>query len=249
MVENRAFLYGESLFVTMRIHNSKILFRNRHFSRLKTQIEKYYLGFEIKPEDADKIDSFFNAIEQKYEFGLCRLTIFNKNNSELIPAQVTFEDLDFHISTRQLVKRSNLKLKSIPSPFTVNYPDFKMGSYMSHFYFRKIANSSGYDDILFEFDGNFVESSTSNLLFVKDNKFFTTKDCFYPGLTREVFCQSFEAEKILINQHNVNEFDFAFLINSANILVEIAAIDGCEFRIDHDFTNEIIDKFIKIGLQ
>lgn len=249
MEENRAFLYGESLFVTLRIRNGKILFRNNHFTRLKTQVEDFFIRQKLNAKEEQILkDQFEKALDFTSE-GIIRITIFSNKNEELVPSEYSIQDLNFHFSSRELPTSSKVDLMSMESFYSEKYPNFKLGTYALNFFARRNAIECGFDDVLFIRNAEVLEASTSNVVFCKNEQFYTPENVIYSGNTIDVFSKSFNAKKIKINYNSLNNFECAFILNSASIILGVNKVDDIIFKVDNKLTEKYKNKLIEIGLE
>ena len=161
-------LWGDhGIFTTMWIFGkpAKILFFNNHLRNLILSLKKYQIKKKSLKTDILKIININLSKKKKYNH-LLRIAV----NKKIIS-----------ISLRKRVKPKlnfNLKLAKIKR----EKPQFKNLKYKKILsYLSKMDNSQS--DIALVSNKKILETGTSNLLFVKDKKFFTPKKDYYEGNT------------------------------------------------------------------
>ena len=165
-------LWGDhGIFTTMWIFGkpAKILFFNNHLRNLILSLKKYQIKKKSLNADILKLININLSKKKKYNH-LLRVAV----NKKIIS-----------ISLRKRVKPKlnfNLKLAKIKR----DKPQFKNLKYKKILsYLSKMDNSQS--DIVLVSNKKILETGTSNLLFVKDKKFFTPKKGYYEGNTYKFF--------------------------------------------------------------
>lgn len=234
MIENRAFLYGEVLFVTMRVYNSSILGLKRHQNQMKWQIENYFLKRELTFDEEQFLIKQFASIQVSKPNEIIRMSVYLEKFDGLVFEKINLEDLKFHLSNRDFIERDNIRLKSFQNPFRTGViPNFKYANYLPSFYLRSELNKDDFDDVLFLDNELVVEASTSNILFEKDGSYFSPKLSNYHGSTIQTLEKVLNIKFCEININDIKQFDFAFLLNCANIIMNIRNIDKHEFQVNN----------------
>ena len=161
-------LWGHhGIFTTMWIFGNppKILFFDNHIKNLISSLTKYKIKKKDLRKDIVKIINQ-NLSKKKNYNHLLRLAISKKTISISLRKRLS-PKLDFTLKfidlKRDRPEYKNLKYKKI----------------LSHL--KKIDNTMS--DIGIMNNGKVLETGTSNLLFVKDNKVFTPKKNYYQGHT------------------------------------------------------------------
>ena len=161
-------LWGDhGIFTTMWIFGkpAKILFFNNHLRNLILSLKKYQIKKKSLNADILKLININLSKKKKYNH-LLRVAV----NKKIIS-----------ISLRKRVKPKlnfNLKLAKIKR----DKPQFKNLKYKKILsYLSKMDNSQS--DIVLVSNKKILETGTSNLLFVKDKKFFTLIKGYYEGNT------------------------------------------------------------------
>lgn len=176
---NRAFLYGESVFTTMRMSSGKVQDWDLHFDRLRQGIE-YVFGPFSEGED------WAVLLKHRMEAGLAlegenkviRLTVYRHQEKGLRPARivsVTDLKLNFRVQNFE-AEPGALRLRSCPVNSRPKWwPSFlKSGTYLETILAQKIHLQENDDDLLYiNHDDTVLESSVANIFIVKDNRLFT----------------------------------------------------------------------------
>ena len=82
--------------------------------------------------------------------------------------------------------------------------------------FQQMKKDSGADEIIIVKDGQMTDSSYSNLLFLKDKKWFTPKTYLLNGVMRQSLLSSKKIQETEITLDNIETFSHFQLINALN---------------------------------
>ncbi|MBC76290.1 MAG: hypothetical protein CME64_09770 [Halobacteriovoraceae bacterium] len=252
MQTSPAFLYGESIFTSSRAKDGQLFFKDFHLERLFSGIENYYLGKELESDQKkallEKIDNFLMDLEGSEEFRV-RLTMFANPRNGILPDDFTFEDLNLSCEANKLSEsQMPVSLKTYPSPFSLDYPNLKMGSYMPLLRLKLMARRSGADDaLLLDNQGGVIESTTSNIVFYKGSELYTPKKRILNGTIIKSLKEEFNLIDQEIKLKDVKEFDGAFLTNSVNIITPVSKVDEVSYELDTDRPARIKDALLTRG--
>jgi branched-subunit amino acid aminotransferase/4-amino-4-deoxychorismate lyase len=178
---NRAFLYGESVFTTMRMIDGQVIDWNYHFERLKRGIDFVYGPFL----EEDWVSRLKDKCEARCQLEngnkVLRLTVFREQNRGLMRSSlISFNDLRISLISsvyeplRSSGKMLSLRTCAAPArPFW--WPNFlKAGNYLETILAQKMYLKTEDDDLLFlSIEDTILESSVANIFVVKKNKLFT----------------------------------------------------------------------------
>lgn len=179
---NRAFMYGESVFTTMRMVNGHLCDWDYHFERLKQGVDFVYGPFT---DGDDWVIRLKNRLEERCasENGdrVVRLTLYREQARGLVrTGLVSVSDLKILLSSfpydPQRVEGKSVKLRTCAVPLRPHWwPGFlKAGSYLETILAQKICMKPGDDDILFLSPADTVlESSVANIFVVRHNRLYT----------------------------------------------------------------------------
>ena len=209
-------LWGDhGIFTTMWIFGKppKILFFNSHFKNLIFSLKKYQIKKKSLKSDILKIINKNLSKKRKYNH-LLRIAL----NKKIIS-----------ISLRKRVKPKlnfNLKLVKLKR----EKPEFKNLKYKKILsYLSKMDNSQS--DIALVSNKKLLETGTSNLLFVKDQKFFTPKKDYYEGNTYKFFKTKIKKiikKDILLKE--INNYDEILLIGSGKGVTSVRTINEIKWK-------------------
>ena len=209
-------LWGDhGIFTTMWIFGkpAKILFFDNHIKNLVRSLKNYGIIKKSLKSDIIKIINKNLYKNKKYNH-LLRIAI----NKKIIS-----------ISLRKKInskKNFNLKLVKLKR----EKPQFKNLKYKKILsYLSKMDNSKS--DIALVSNKKLLETGTSNLLFVKDQKFFTPKKDYYEGNTYKFFKTKIKKmikKDILIKE--IKKYDEILLIGSGKGVASVRTINEIKWK-------------------
>ena len=209
-------LWGDhGIFTTMWIFGkpAKILFFNNHLRNLILSLKKYQIKKKSLKTDILKIININLSKKKKYNH-LLRIAV----NKKIIS-----------ISLRKKVKPKlnfNLKLAKIKR----EKPQFKNLKYKKILsYLSKMDNSQS--DIALVSNKKILETGTSNLLFVKDKKFFTPKKDYYEGNTYKFFKSKIKRiikKDIFLKE--IKNYDEILLLGSGKGVTSVKSINEIKWK-------------------
>ena len=209
-------LWGEhGIFTTMGIFGkpAKILFFNNHLRNLILSLKKYQIKKKSLKADILKIININLSKKKKYNH-LLRIAINKKTIS---------------ISLRKRVKPKlnfNLKLVKLKR----EKPEFKNLKYKKILsYLSKLDNSQS--DVALVSNKKLLETGTSNLLFIKDKKFFTPKKDYYEGNTYKFFrtkIKGITKKDILLKE--IKNYDEILLLGSGKGVTSVRTIHEIKWK-------------------
>ncbi len=209
-------LWGDhGIFTTMWIFGkpAKILFLDNHLKNLILSLKRYQIKKKSLKTDILKIIDKNLSKKRKYNH-LLRIAINKKIISISLRKRVK-PKLNFNLKLiklkREKPKFKNLKYKKILS------------------YLNKMDNSRS--DIALVSNKKLLETGTSNLLFVKDQKFFTPKKDYYEGNTFRFFktkIKRITKKDILLKE--IHDYDEILLLGSGKGVTSVRTINEISWR-------------------
>ncbi len=209
-------LWGDhGIFTTMWIFGKppKILFFDNHLKNLISSLRKYQIKKKSLKKDIKEIINKNLSKKKKYNH-LLRIAI----NKKIIS-----------ISLRKRIKPKlnfNLRLVKLKR----EKPEFKNLKYKKILsYLSKMDNSQS--DIALVFNKKLLETGTSNLLFVKDQNFFTPKKDYYEGNTYKFFktkIRKIIKKDILLKE--IKNYDEILLIGSGKGVASVKTINEIKWK-------------------
>lgn len=228
--------YGESILTSFRSYGEKVPGLNLHLKRLYEGVSEYY--FESKL-DIDSFNKHFDiegrvASHLKGESDLYfRISLFQSSRSELLPKVFDLNELEVKIEVSPYVKKEKeaLRLVVSHSPFSKYYRPLKSESYFQIFHEKRKAYALGFDDVLFNLEGELTEASTSGVVFVENGIFYTSNaKCILESVSMalfKAFCyrSGYKLISEKIDAIRIPSFESAFLLNSV-----VGAQSVCEIN-------------------
>ena len=203
------------IFTTMWIYGkpAKILFFKNHIENLIVSLKKYQIKQKSLKTNILKIIKNNLSKKKKYNH-LLRIAVNKKIISislrKRIKPKLNF-DLKLVKLKREKPQFKNLKYKKILS------------------YLSKMDNSKS--DIALVSNKRVLETGTSNLLFVKDRKFFTPKKGYYEGNTFRFFktkIKKITKKDILLKE--IHDYDEILLLGSGKGVTSVRTINEISWR-------------------
>ena len=203
------------IFTTMWIYGkpAKILFFKNHIENLIESLKKYQIKQKSLKTNILKIIKNNLSKKKKYNH-LLRIAVNKKIISislrKRIKPKLNF-DLKLVKIKREKPQFKNLKYKKILS------------------YLSKMDNSKS--DIALVSNKRVLETGTSNLLFVKDQKFFTPKKGYYEGNTFRFFktkIKKITKKDILLKE--IHDYDEILLLGSGKGVTSVRTINEISWR-------------------
>ena len=203
------------IFTTMWIYGkpAKILFFKNHMENLILSLKEYQIKQKSLKTNILKIIKNNLSKKKKYNH-LLRIAVNKKIISislrKRIKPKLNF-DLKLVKLKREKPQFKNLKYKKILS------------------YLSKMDNSKS--DIALVSNKRVLETGTSNLLFVKDQKFFTPKKGYYEGNTFRFFKKKIKKitkKDILLKE--IHDYDEILLLGSGKGVTSVRTINEISWR-------------------
>ncbi len=237
-VNDSAFLYGDSLFETIKARQQQILLLNSHLKRMEQAAQ--WLEF---PFPREQITSAFNELAKRLTAPVSRIRLTLSRGScqgLLYPAPgqswflltaTAYEEIDVH--TRNQGLSCCLAPNQRVNPFS-HLPQCKHGNYADCLYARNIAHKQQADEALFvDHSGNLLEGATSNLFAVTGNQLVTPPlgNLVLNGIMRRQVIAAARDLGISCVEHplplaDVINTDEVFICNSLIDLIPVKQIDG-----------------------
>ena len=209
-------LWGDhGIFTTMWIFGkpAKILFFDNHLKNLILSLKKYRIKKKSLKSDILQIINKSLSKKRKYNH-LLRIAV----NKKIIS-----------ISLRKRVKPKlnfNLRLVKLKR----EKPEFKNLKYKKILsYLSKLDNSQS--DVALVSNKKLLETGTSNLLFIKDKKFFTPKKDYYEGNTYKFFrtkIKRITKKNILLKE--IKNYDEILLLGSGKGVTSVRTIHEIKWK-------------------
>ena len=207
-------LWGDKgVFTTMRLigNKNKIILKNNHLKNLVSSSKKY----KIKKKDLKKILlSLMNQnLKRNYNNHLLRIALNKKTISISI--------------RKRLTPKKEFKLK------VFNYKRIEP-KYKNLFYKQILKRLSKFDttkyDLVLCYKDKILETGTSNLLFVKNGKFFSPKNNCYIGNTIKYLNKKIKINFKDIKIKDLDNFQEILLIGSGKSVTSVSSIKELNWK-------------------
>ena len=222
-------LWGDhGIFTTMWIFgdHAKILFFEKHMANLIKSLKKYGISKKTLKKDILKIIN--RNLTKKY------------NYNHLLRIALNKKVISITLRKRNSPKKNfNLKLVNLKR----EKPEFKNLKYkkiLSHL--SKMDNSKS--DIGLVINRKILETGTSNLLFIKDQKVFVPKKNYYEGNTFKFFKTKIKKiikKDILLTE--LNNYDEILLIGSGKGVASVNTIKNFGWKRKNQNKYKILSKY------
>ena len=252
-VFDRGFLYGDGLFETVRIHDGRPVWLDRHLERLARSCRQIRLPL---PEKHWPV--IFQKVIDKNRLGhaVIRLTLsrgpmfpsplsaFSEKEGEgqgeggETPTVVLFPRPLPHVTPSQRRKGVKLALATGRRPSPRSYPaQAKTLNYLHNLLAKREAEERGaFEGLMLTTGGHVAECSMSNLFFIRDKTLYTPSlACgVLPGITRGVVLEvaptlGLQTREGRYRPEVLYEADECFLTSSGLGILPVHTIDGRSF--------------------
>tara|TARA_A100000164_G_scaffold3132_1_gene2706 strand:- start:43 stop:789 length:747 start_codon:yes stop_codon:yes gene_type:complete len=207
-------LWGaKGVFTTMRLvgNTNKIILKNNHLNNLISSSRKY----KIRKKNLKKILLFLinKNIKKNYNNHLLRIAL----NKKIISISIR----------KRLTPKKEFSLK------VFNYKRIEP-KYKNLFYKQILKRLGNFDatkyDLALCYKNKILETGTSNLLFVKNGKFFSPKNNCYIGNTIKFLNKRIKInfEDIMIK--NLNEYQEVLLVGSGKGITSVDSIEELKWK-------------------
>ncbi len=249
-IHDHGFLYGDSVFETLKYKSGEVLNFEKHLKRLKNSAKI----IELKIPNVDIKQVIYSLIkennliqarirvtltrgENKYDFNTCV-------KPTLLITAVSFED-----KVEWKIKGTKTCTLEIERPI----PNMKTVQLLSNTLARQKMKKLECDEcFLINRHGEITEGSVSNFFVVKNGIIYTPplKDCLEGTVRENIFelCKSnnIKIEEKKIKYEELGKYDEAFWTNSPNQIVPIKTINDLEFECVGIITQKLIKLLYEI---
>ncbi len=217
--QNRAFLYGDAVFETLRVNNRHILYFNEHLERLVSgmQVLKFTIPdkFTIfKDQLRDEIIGLLNR-NKIFKSSRIRITVFRKSGGLYTPQTneteyvISASDIE---TNKFILNKEGLKItifSDVKKPIN-RFSSFKTANSLIYILAGIYKTEKGFDDCLIMNEKNqLIESISSNLFLVVNKTLITppTADGCINGIMRNEIITYAKLYKIPCIERSVSEAD------------------------------------------
>ena len=246
-VFDQGFLYGDGVFETVRIHDGRPVWLDRHLARLARSCRQIGLPLPEKPWPV----IFQQVIDKnRLDHAVIRLTLSRgamfpsplvgegQGEGGETPTVVLFHRPLPHITPSQRRKGIRLTLTTVRRPSPRSGPaQAKTLNYLNSLLAKREAEERGaFEGLMLTTGGHLAECSMSNLFFLKDRTLYTPSlACgVLPGITRGVVLDAaptlgLQTREGRYRPEVLYDADECFLTSSGVGILPVHAIDGRPF--------------------
>ncbi len=232
---DQGFLYGESLFETIRINQGRPFRLDKHLERMRTGMKT------IRMESADQLASIPEILESyisknRLENALTRV-IITRGKSQDAP-WLSVATPAIYITSRPVPKPESWPVKVVlleekNYPILRFHPAIKSSNYLGNMLAKKDADEAGaFEPIFVNRDGFITEGAIRNVFFIRDDVLLTPalELGVLPGVIRDTIMELAEKRDLAVREayiqsNEIQEMDEAF-ISSTGVGVLPVTWDG-----------------------
>jgi branched-chain amino acid aminotransferase len=215
---NRGFLYGDAVFETLKIVNSKILFLEDHYFRLMSSMRVIRMEIpmnftlEYLEEQILALAKSKNALESSR----ARITVFRNNGGYYLPLTnsvsflITSETLD---TTAYSINQKPYQVDLFTDFYITKHllSSIKTTNRIINITASIFADENGFDNcILLNDSKNVVEALQGNLFMVKGNKLITppiSEGCLDGIMRKQILILASKIEGLEVSEEIISPFD------------------------------------------
>jgi len=249
-VKDRGFRFGDGIFDTFKILNSKPIFLKYHIERIENGLKALRIHFDIKLVEAE----IFKTIKaNKLKDGFARISITRGEGSRgYLPTNNS--PANFVIETMEARKMDTVEgklcISSYQKPSIKSMPiNYKLMQGLNSTLAKLEAKEQNFfDAVLLNEKGNIAECSSSNIFWFKGVELFTPSldsGCL-DGVTRKVVIENYS--KVKQSEFSIETLSSAnevFITNSVLGIFPVCEIKGCFENQSKNYrlTNEIAELY------
>jgi branched-chain amino acid aminotransferase len=233
--KDQGFLYGDSLFETIRINRGNPFRLQKHLDRMLNGMRTIYMDGHLLLES---IPDLLIEIIQKNTLNNALVRVMITRGVTQDSSQETDSSLAIYISARKLSTFTEWPVKVIfveekNYPLLRFYPAIKSGNYLGNMLAKKDAEKAGaFEPVFVNNDGYVTECAIRNIFFIKGNTLLTphVELGVLPGVIRDTIMElarkrGLQVEESFTLVKDVNDMDEAF-ISSTGVGVLPVTWDG-----------------------
>ena len=238
---NRAFLYGDGFFESIKIFNSKIFNYHNHFNRIKLSANFLDINLNFS---AEKLLQIISSLILKNDItnGSIRITIFRNSKGKYYPAE---NDSSYVITSK---KDSNNIFKKSEEDFTIGLyvenlkPQSKISNLKSinsllYVMAAKYASENNYNDVfLMNTNNKIIETTNSNIFILKEGIVYTPPlldgcvDGSMRNLLMHITKQHYQISIKSINEEDINKCEELILSNAISGVRRVTNFNKVVFK-------------------
>jgi 4-amino-4-deoxychorismate lyase len=250
---NRAFLYGDGIFETIKLQNKNLLFWDDHYNRMINGAKALFLDCSKLSKDELKASIIKLAEENSLATARIRIQLWRSPGGLFTPADNSIQYLinATEFTTAPSIKRSCFFFEEVPLAYSSisRYKTCNALPYILASIKRKELEAD--EMILFNTDGFVSECTSSNIFWIKGETLCTPSletGCIEGIVRKQILSYAKQHHiKVVEGQYFKEDLlhaDFVFSTNTAGIS-QLACIEGKEFKEEHPLYELLISKYSK----
>ncbi len=222
---NRSWLYGDFVFETIRVANSKIMYADLHFERLQRALKAFQIPLSEFPFN-DFENCLYEEIKQNnLTHSRIRLTVARGGNGLYAPdAAQPFIHIQSAPIKPEITFVNNLGVYTEWKRQINLFSNFKSGNSMPQVLASLFAKQNNFDDcLLLNEQGNICCTTSANIFVLKNGIIKTTdeKQGAVSGIMQQVICNTLKVEKGAITLNDIETADEVFLTNAIRKIIPV----------------------------
>lgn len=246
--QNRAFLYGDAVFETLKVVNGKVLFMEDHYFRLMAsmRIIRMQIPMNFTLENLEQLILELASKNSCLDSGRVRLTVFRNNGGFYLP---TDRNVSFLITSSRLENKA----------YTFKEESYEVELYKDFYITKQLlstikstnrlintvgsifADENGYQNcLLLNEEKNVVEALNGNLFMITGNRLITpplSEGCLNGIMRKQVLALAKKEEGLEVSEEPISPFDLQkadelFITNMIQGIQSITKYRKKEFAIN-----------------
>lgn len=251
-------LRGYGIYDGLAVFNGKPFRFKDHFDRFLSSAHALNLNVPITEEKAEKVIIEI-AKKSKLSFPSSRANVrmILTGGDTIRGIEYDFDNPTFYIIIEKFDSLPKELYKNGAKLITYRYkrelPEYKTINYIIAVNLQNYKKDQGALEILYTYDGEVLECSTSNIFLVKDKKLITPDEGVLLGVTKKVILEiakniEIEIEERIVYEEELKNADEVFITSSFKDIVPIVRID--DFVVGRgevgEITLHLMSEFAKI---
>jgi len=257
-VFDHGFLYGDSIYESLRTYNQRVFRFGAHFNRLTASAESIGLTLPWTRKEVEKIlQEVIRFGPEGQEVGIRLMVTRGVGPLGIDPTRCTKPSLiifGWAISRGphpQAKDGVEVVISSIRrNPPSALDPCIKSGNFLNNILaFRDCLAVGAYEAILCTVDGHVAEGTTSNVFWVRNEEVFTSQDeGILLGVTRELVLEILEDLKFPHRRGSfppeaLQQADEAFITSTFKGILPVSVVNERRFELPGRVTQRISEEF------
>ena len=248
-------LRGYGIYDGLATFNGKPFRFADHFKRFLDGAHALNLNIPITEEKAEKV--IMEIVEKSGFKDRANIRMILTGGETIAGIEYDFDKPTFYIIADKfepLPKENYEKgAKLITYRYKREMPEHKTINYITAVNLQNHKKEEGAIEILFVYDGEVLECSTSNIFLVKDKKLITPVEGVLEGITKKVMVEiadraGLEVEERIVYEEELKTADEIFITSSFKDVVPVVKIDDFVVKNGEvgEVTKDLIEKFAKV---